>query len=86
MNGPRQQLEPLVRRVAVAAAAGTALLSLLQHVPVWIACARGMGSLVGVILVGRLGLFALERAAEAERAVSAPTRVSVTRGRPEADA
>jgi hypothetical protein len=86
MKGPRQELEPLVRRVAVAAAAGTALLSLLQHVPVWIACARGMGALAGVLIVGRLGLFALERAAEAEQAVGAPRRVSVTRGRPEPDA
>lgn len=79
MNSPRASLEPLLRRIAVAAAAGTALVSLFQHVPVWLACARGAGSLVCVLLVGRLGLFALERAALAEQTAQSQAPVRVAR-------
>lgn len=79
MNSPRQHLEPLLRRVAVAAAAATALVSLFQHVPVWVACLRGIGSLACVLIVGKLGLLALERAALAEQAAQSRTSVRVAR-------
>jgi hypothetical protein len=79
MDGLCQQLEPLARRVAVAAACGTALVALLFDVPVWVACARGLGSLVCVTVAARLGLLALERAAAAEAADAQPASVRVTR-------
>jgi hypothetical protein len=79
MNSPREQLEPLLRRVAVTAAAGTALVSLFQHVPVWVACARGGASLAGVLVIGKLGLLALERATLAEQAAQSRTTVRVAR-------
>ncbi|TAJ21874.1 MAG: hypothetical protein EPO68_04065, partial [Planctomycetota bacterium] len=84
MDSPRQhfeprQFEPLLRRVAVAAAAGSALVSLLQHVPVWVACARGGASLACVLVIGKLGLYALERAAQDEQAAQSRTTVRVAR-------
>jgi hypothetical protein len=41
------------RRLAVAAGAIVAFVSLLQHCPVWVACARGAVALVVVALLAR---------------------------------
>jgi hypothetical protein len=48
--------------LAVAAGSLAALLSLLSHVPVPIACLRGAAAWALVLVVSRIGLVALERA------------------------
>lgn len=60
----------LARRSAVAAGALTALVSLFEHAPVWVASLRGAAAYFAVALAARYGLAALEQAlsADAERA------------------
>lgn len=53
-------------RLACAAGALTALVSLLAGVPVWVAALRGALLHLAVLILGRAGLWALTRAAEAE--------------------
>ena len=63
----------LCRRVAVAGGAGTALLALLRHAPVWLACLEGAAALVALRVCARVGLAAVERSIELDRrAVDAP--------------
>jgi len=57
----------LLRRLSAAAALVVALVSLLQHAPVWIACARGVATLVLLGFGTRLGVGALERALACDR-------------------
>ena len=58
----------LLRRFSAAAALVVALVSLVQHAPVWEACARGVATLVLLGLGTRLGVGALERALAFDRA------------------
>lgn len=58
---------PLLRRAAVAAGCFAGLISLFHHVPVSIAALRGGAALLGVLLVGKVGLAALERSLAADR-------------------
>ena len=58
---------PLVRRAAVASGCLAGLISLFHHVPVSIAALRGGAAFLGVLLVGRVGLAALERSLAADR-------------------
>lgn len=58
----------LGRRVAAAGALVVALVSLLQHAPLWLACLRGAGTLAVLLLAARLGTAALTRAVESDRA------------------
>ena len=67
MHSAIQACVALGRRLAAFAAALTALVSLFHDVPVRIACLRGAGALVAVLLVARAGRFALERSLEADR-------------------
>jgi hypothetical protein len=54
----------LAHRAAVAGGCLAALISLFHHVPVSTASLRGATAYAVVLLVARLGLFALERALE----------------------
>jgi hypothetical protein len=63
-----QAVRELGGRLAAAAALLVALVSLLQHAPLWLACLRGSAALVGLALVARLGSAALERAIESDHA------------------
>lgn len=58
---------PLLRRAAVAAGCFAGLISLFHHVPVSIAALRGGAALLGVLLVGKVGVAALERSLAADR-------------------
>ena len=58
---------PLMRRAAVASGCFAGLISLFHHVPVSIAALRGGAAFLGVLLVGKLGLAALERSLAADR-------------------
>lgn len=58
----------LLRRLSAAGALVVALVSLLQHAPVWIACARGVATLVLLGFGTRLGVWALARALDFDRA------------------
>jgi hypothetical protein len=60
---------PLVRRAAVAAACMAGLIALFNHVPVSIAALRGGATFFAVLIVGRIGLAALERSLSADRRV-----------------
>jgi len=60
---------PLARRAAVAAGCFVGLISLFHHVPVSIAALRGGATYLAVLIVGRLGLAALERSLAADRRV-----------------
>jgi hypothetical protein len=55
------------RRIAVAAGAGTALVSLAVHVPVHVAALRGGLALCGVLAVARATAAALKKAAASDR-------------------
>lgn len=68
MQSATLALVALGRRLAAFAGASTALLSLLAHVPVRIACLRGAVAFAVVLLVARGGRLALERSLEADRA------------------
>jgi len=68
----------LLRRLAAAGALVVALVSLLQHAPVWIACARGVATLVALGVGTRLGVWALERALDFDHAA----RVSKEEAKP----
>ena len=67
MQSATQALVALGRRLAAFAGALTALLSLLAHVPVRIACLRGAAAFAVVLVVARAGRLALERSLEADR-------------------
>jgi hypothetical protein len=58
----------VLRRLSAAGALVVALVSLLQHAPVWIACARGVATLVVLGFGTRFGVWALERALDFDRA------------------
>ena len=64
---PASGARPLLRRAAVAAGCFAGLISLFHHVPVSIAALRGAASFLGVLLVGKVGLAALERSLAADR-------------------
>ena len=51
----------LGHRLAVAGACLAALISLLNHVPLYTASLRGVVAYAAVLVVAKLGLFALER-------------------------
>jgi hypothetical protein len=57
----------LCGRLTVAGALIVALVSLLQHSPLWLACLRGVGTLVVLGLGTRLGVAALDRAIHSDR-------------------
>jgi hypothetical protein len=57
----------LCRRVAVAGGAGTALLALLRHAPVWLACLEGAAALVALRLCAGTGIAAVQRSIELDR-------------------
>jgi hypothetical protein len=61
-------LVALARRAAAFAGALTALVSLLHHVPVRIACLRGAAAFAAALLVARAACALLERSLEADRA------------------
>jgi hypothetical protein len=58
----------LGRRLSVAGALVVAVVSLLQHAPVWLACLRGALTLVLLAFGTRLGTAALVRAVDFDRA------------------
>jgi hypothetical protein len=57
----------LGRRLATAGGAAVALLALLNHAPLLLACASGAATLLALSLGARLGGLALESALEADR-------------------
>jgi hypothetical protein len=62
-----QAAEDLGRRIAVVGALLVALVSMLQHGPVWLACLRG-GVTLAVLGIGtRVGRAALQKALEFDR-------------------
>lgn len=63
--------QALVRRLCVTAGALTALVSLAQHTPVWVACMRGALAFLVARLVARWGLMLLAEALAADRASGA---------------
>ena len=68
----------LLRRLSAAGALVVALVSLLQHAPLWIACARGVATLVLLGYGTRLGVWALARALDFDHAA----RVSKEEAKP----
>jgi len=72
MNPSAREARRLARelglRFAAAGALVAALVSLLQHAPVWVACLRGAATLFALALGTRLGAAALARAVECDRA------------------
>lgn len=66
---------PYGRVVAVASAALIALLGVLAHAPVWLACLRGAGTLVLVLVLVRCAGFLAAAARDARASIeSAPTK------------
>lgn len=61
----------LGRRMAAAGALLVALVSLLQHAPLWLASLRGAATLVLLVLATRFGAAALGKAVDADRARAA---------------
>ena len=62
----------ITRRLAVAAGSLAALLSLLHHVPVSVASLRGGAAWLLVLVLSRLGWFALDRALDFDGASKRP--------------
>jgi hypothetical protein len=60
----------LGRRAAAAGALVVALVSLLAHAPLWLACARACATLAVLLLATRLGTAALGKACELDRALA----------------
>jgi hypothetical protein len=60
--------------VAAAGALVVALVSLAAHAPVWLACARGAGTLVVLAFGARLGAAALARALDSDRNAIQPKK------------
>lgn len=75
MDGLILQLRSASRRVAAGVACAIALIALLRHVPLWVACARGGASLIVLVALSEGGLWALARAERAEARPSAPEPV-----------
>jgi hypothetical protein len=73
-NAARQAARELGRRIAAAGALAVALISLLQHAPVWLACLRGAGTLAVLALGTRLGTAALARAIDSDLALARPKK------------
>lgn len=69
-----QAARELGRRFAAAGALLVALIALLQHAPVWLACLRGAGTLVALVLGTRLGTAALARAIDSDLALARPKK------------
>lgn len=67
MHSATLALVALGRRLAATAGALTALVSLLRHVPVHVACLRGAAAFALVGLVTWVGRSALERSLRADR-------------------
>ena len=63
-------LRDLGRRLAAAGALLVALLSLLEHAPLWLACLRGAALLLALSFVTRLGTAALGKAIDCDRALA----------------
>jgi hypothetical protein len=68
----RSLARELGQRFAAAGALVAALVSLLQHAPVWVACLRGAATLFVLALGTRLGAAALARAVDCDRGAAAP--------------
>lgn len=62
----RQVVRELGARLAAAGALMVALVSLLQHAPLWLASLRGAGTLTILVLGTRLGAAALGRAVDSD--------------------
>ena len=58
----RHAAEELGRRIAAVGALLVALVSMLQHCPVWLACLRGGATLIVLNIGTRLGGSALQKA------------------------
>jgi hypothetical protein len=67
-NETAEGLRNLGRRLAAAGALAVALISLLQHAPLWLASLRGLATLSVLALGTRLGAGALARAIAYDRA------------------
>jgi len=65
----REVVRELGGRLAVAGALVVALVALVQHAPLWLACARGAGTLFLLTLGSRLGAAALERAIDSDESL-----------------
>ena len=63
----RQAWRPLSHRFAVATGSFVALVSLFHHVPVSTAALRGAGTYAAILLVARLGLWAMETTLQLEK-------------------
>lgn len=77
MSSPQAQearaaARELGRRLSAAAALVVAVVSLLQHAPVWLACLRGTVTLFVLGFGTRLGAAALARAVAFDRARAKP--------------
>lgn len=68
MPSPRTPLTALARRAAVFAGAATALVSVLNHVPVHIACLRGAGAWLGSLFVAGIFRALLQLSLQDDRA------------------
>ena len=64
----RHAWRPLSHRFAVATGSFVSLVSLFHHVPVSTASLRGAGAFVATLFVARLGLLAMEKTVELDRA------------------
>jgi hypothetical protein len=73
-----EAVREFLRRLSAAGALAVALVSLLQHTPVWIACARGVATLVLLGFGTRFGVWALARALDFDHAA----RVSKEEAKP----
>lgn len=62
----RRAASDLGRRFAASGALLVALVSLLQHAPVWLACLRGGATLIVLTVGVRLGAAALARAIDSD--------------------
>lgn len=67
VDSTSQALSVLARRLAAFAGALTALVALLAHVPLRIACLRGAIALAAVLALAGVARFALERSLAADR-------------------
>lgn len=73
-----EAMRELGRRTTAAGALAVAFVSLLQHTPLWLACARGVATLLVLGYGTRFGTWALGRALDFDRAA----RVSKEEAKP----
>jgi hypothetical protein len=60
----RDAVELVGGRVAAAGGAGLALVALLNHAPVWLACLQGAAGIVAIRVIARIGRQALTRSVQ----------------------